>query len=337
MKFRSSLPLFCALSVAACAEAPPPASVIPVVKVMIAGESPTAPSRRYSGEVRARHETAPAFRVGGKLVERLVDVGALVRPGQALARLDPADIALAATQAEAQLRLAEAEAQRYRDLRTKNFISQSALDSREMALQTAAAQGELARNQRSYAVLRADKAGVIAQVLAEPGQVVAAGQAVFRLAESGENEIAIAMPESQIEGLKIGASATVELWAGKGALRGRLRELSPVADPASRTYAARVSLLESDPATALGMTATVRFSRDQVMALIVPHTAIFQQGAQPAVWVLNPDDTLALRPVTLANYGDAGASVASGLRPGETIVVAGVHKLVAGQRVRRQQ
>ena len=337
MKLRSTTLLFCVLAIAACSEAPPPAAPLAAVKFIVAGESPAPASRAYSGEVRARHETAPAFRVGGKLVERLVDVGALVKPGQALARLDPADLALAATQAEAQRQLAEAEARRNRDLRAKNFISQSALDARETALQTAAAQAELARNQAAYAVLRADKAGAIAQVLAEPGQVVAAGQAVLRLAESGEREVAIFIPESQIEGLKTGASAAVELWAGKATLRGRLRELAPVADPASRTYAARVSLLDDDPAVVLGMSATVRFSRDAGSALIVPHSAIFQQGAQPAVWVLNPDDSLALRAVTVSAYSDAGATVVAGLKPGEAIVAAGVHKLVAGQKVRPQR
>lgn len=337
MKFLSLTLLASVLASAGCSEAPAPAAPIAVVRVISAGQLPTVATRTYSGEVRARRETAPAFRVGGKIVERLVDVGALVKPGQALARLDPTDLALAAAQAEAQRALAQAEAQRYRDLRTKNFISQSALDARETAAQTAAAQAELARNQASYAVLSADKAGAVAQVLAEPGQVVAAGQAVFRLAESGEMEVSIAIPEGHMEGLKPGASAEVSLWTGKGPLHGKLRELSPVADPATRTYAARVSLVDANPSAVLGMTAAVRFTRDSGSALIVPHAAIFQQGSQQAVWVLNPDDTLALRAVSVSVYGDAGATIVNGLKPGETIVAVGVHKLIAGQRVRPQQ
>ena len=337
MKLRLLTPLFCLSVLVGCSEPPPPPAVAPVVKVLTAGETSSASTRIYSGEVRARYETTLAFRVSGKLVERLVDVGAVVRPGQPLARLDPADLALQAGQAESQRVLAAADAQRYRDLRSKNFISQSALDAKETALQTANAQADLARNQASYAVLKADKVGAIAQVAAEPGQVVAAGQAVFRLAEAGENEVAIAIPESQLAGLKPGATAEVVLWADRKPLRGKLRELSPVADAATRTYAARVSLLDSDPALALGMTATVRFTRDAGNVLTVPHAAIFQQGSRPAVWVVGADDTLALRSVAVSAYTDAGATIADGLQLGERIVVAGVHKLVAGQKVRPQK
>jgi RND family efflux transporter MFP subunit len=307
------------------------------VKTVTAGEQSASGARTYSGEVRARHETTLAFRVGGKIVERLVDVGAVVKPGQALARIDPADLALQAGQAEAQRALAEADTRRYRDLRAKNFISQSALDAKETALQTANAQAALARNQSAYAVLKADKAGAIAQVLAEPGQVVAAGQGVFRLAEAGEIEVAIAVPESRLAGLKPGLPAAVGFWAERKPLRATLRELSPVADPATRTYAARVSLLDADPAVALGMTATVRFAQDGGDALVVPQSAIFQQGQQPAVWLVGADNTVALRPVVLGSYNDAGATITSGLKAGERIVAAGVHKLTTGQKVRPAQ
>jgi RND family efflux transporter MFP subunit len=183
-------------------------------------------------------------------------------------------------------------------------------------------------------VLRADKAGAIAQVLAEPGQVVAAGQAVFRLAEAGEIEVAIAVPESRLDGLKPGVPAEITLWTDKAPLRGRLRELSPVADPATRTYAARVSLLDTPPGAALGMTASVRFALGAGDAVVVPRTAIFQQGEQPAVWTIGVDGSLSLRPVTVAGYGDAGALISAGLSSGERIVAAGVHKLAAGQKVR---
>jgi RND family efflux transporter MFP subunit len=329
--------LSCLLALAACGNPPPPPAAAPFVKTTLAGAQQGAGVAVYSGEIRARHETTLAFRVGGKLVERLVDAGAVVKPGQALARLDPADLTLQAGQAEAQRALAEADAKRYRDLRAKNFISQSALDARETALRTADAQAALARNQSAYAVLRADKAGAIAQVLAEPGQVVSAGQGVLRLAEAGEVEVAIAIPESRLAGLKPGVPAEIGFWADRKPLRGRLRELSPVADPVTRTYAARVSLLDADPAVALGMTATVRFALVATDALIVPRAAIFQQGQQPAVWVVGADDTISLRPVTVAAYQDAGAAIADGLKAGERIVAAGVHKLNAGEKVRPMQ
>jgi RND family efflux transporter MFP subunit len=334
MNARLPASIACAAVLAACGHSNPPPQAAPYVKIVVVGTESPGAAATYSGEVRARHETTLAFRVGGKIVERLVDVGAVVKPGQALARLDPADLALQARQSEAQRALAEADAKRYRDLRAKNFISQSALDARETTLQTASAQAALARNQSEYAILRADKAGAIAQVLAEPGQVVAAGQGVFKLAEAGEIEVAIAVPESRLAGLKPGVPAEIGFWADRQPLRGRLRELSPVADPATRTYAARVTLLDADPAIPLGMTATVRFELGGEETLVVPRTAIFQQGDQPAVWVVGADDTVTLRPVTVGAYLDAGATIKAGLKAGERIAGAGVHKLNAGEKVR---
>lgn len=323
-----------ALVLAACGNPPPPPAPPPFVKTVVVGAQPESASASYSGEVRARHETTLAFRVGGKMIERLVDVGAAVKPGQMLARLDPADLALQAGQAEAQRALAEADARRYRDLRARNFISQSALDAKETTLRTADAQAALARNQSAYSVLKADKAGAIAQVLAEPGQVMAAGQPVFRLAEAGEVEVAISIPESRLDGLKPGVPAEVTFWNQHKPLRGRLRELAPVADPATRTYAARISLSDADAAVVLGMTATVRFLEGDDKALVIPLAAVFQQGPRPAVWIVGADDSVSLRPVALAGYRDAGAVVADGLKPGERIVAAGVHKLNAGEKVR---
>lgn len=334
MKSRVSAILLCSLGLAACSEAPPPAAVIPVVKTLVVGETAADSVRSYSGEVRARRETTLAFRVGGKIVERRVDTGAAVKAGQALARLDAADLALQAGQAEAQHTLAAAEARRYRDLRARNFVSQAALDARETALQAAEAQAALARNQAAYAVLRADRDGIIAQVLAEPGQVVSAGQGVFRLAEAGEIEVAIAVPETQLAGLAPGAAAEVRLWTGREPLSGRLRELSAVADPATRTYAARVSLVAAGAAPALGSTATVRFTQAPRPGLVIPLSAVFQQGGGHAVWLVGADATATLRPVEVAAYGDDGALIAAGLAAGERIAAAGVHKLTAGQQVR---
>lgn len=324
----------------ACGEKTPPAEKIDagpqLVKAMKVGAGGTAPEEAYSGEVRARIETQLGFRIGGKLVERLVDVGARVRAGQALARLDAADQQLAATQAEANRALAVAELQRTQELRQKNFISQAALDARQTAATAAEAQAKLAKNQAAYATLAADAPGVIAAVLAEPGQVVGAGQAVFRLARDGEREVAIAIPESRLAGLQVGAMATVELWSGKS-YRGRLRELAPAADPASRTFAARVSILDADADVVLGRTAAVRFAQAAAGEIVVPLAAILQQAERPAVWVIGADGTVSQRPIEVARYGDQGAVVAAGLQAGETIVAAGAFKLAAGEKVRLAQ
>ncbi|MDP1733326.1 MAG: efflux RND transporter periplasmic adaptor subunit, partial [Sulfuritalea sp.] len=277
-----------------------------------------------------------------------VDAGMAVKAGQVLARLDPADAGLQVAQAEAQRALAAAELNRFRDLKAKNYISASALDAKEAASKAADAQAALARNQAAYATLVSDRAGVVSQVLAEPGQVVSIGQAVFRLAPDGEREVAIAIPEGEVSAFKLGQVAEVSFWATQGAtgkpMAGRLREISPVADPVTRTYAARVSLKDADPLLPLGMTATVRFPTGAPGAtrLVVPLTAIFQQGNQPAVWKImrsgTPEggagDTVTLQAVTVAAYTDSGAVVVAGLTSGERIVAAGVNLLTAGEKVR---
>ena len=339
-----------ALLLAACSEAPPPAAAPKLVRTLKVGAGDTATDgaqRSYSGEVRAKIETTLGFRVAGKIVERRADLGQAVKAGQMLARLDPTDAGLQLTQAEAQRALAAADVARYRDLKAKNYISASALDARETAFKAAEAQAQLAKNQASYTTLVADRSGVIGQVLAEPGQVVSVGQAVFRLAPDGEREIAIALPEGEVSSFKLGQAAEVSFWAAAGAasgaagkpLVGRLREISPVADPVTRTYAARVSLKDADPLLPLGMSATVRFpstapGAPDVKRLIVPLTAIFQQGSQPAVWKVGADGTVSLQAVTVSAYTDAGAVVSGGLAGGEQIVAAGVNLLTAGEKVR---
>lgn len=305
---------------------------------MVAGSAATDSGNTYSGEVRARHEAQLGFRIGGKIVERLVDAGARVDAGQVLMRLDPGDAGLQLGSAEAQHQLAEADAKRFRELRSKGFVSQAALDAKEAALKAAAAQAGLAHNQSAYTTLHADRAGVIAATLAEAGQVVGAGQPVLRLAPDGEREVAIAIPESQLANLKVGSTAEIVLLtAGDNAapLAGRLRELSPAADPASRTYAARVTLTQPGPGVALGMTARVRFPTDKKSdGLLIPLSAIFQQGKQAAVWIVAADRTISLRPVQVAAYRDDGAVIAGGLAAGERIVSNGVHRLAAGEKIR---
>ncbi len=330
--------------IAACSVPEPPAPPLKLVRTLKVGAEGTANSaldRAYSGEVRARIETTLGFRIGGKIVERLVDAGQAVKAGQVLARLDPADAALQATQAEAQRALAAADLARYRDLKAKNFISASALDARETTFKAAEAQAALARNQSTYTTLAADRAGVIGQVLAEPGQVVGAGQAVFRLAPDGEREIAISIPESEVGRFKLGQPAEVKLWSGADkAIQGRLREVSPAADPVTRTFAARIALKDADPRLALGMTATVRFPLGEAAGAsrqLIPLSAIFQQGEQAAVWKVGADGTVNLQKITVAAYTDAGAVVSEGLAGGETIVAAGVNLLTTGEKVRIAQ
>lgn len=322
------------LALVACSRhEPPPESPRPVATLVVA-QGADAHHQSFSGDVRARHETALGFRIGGKIAERLVDVGAEVKKGQPLARLDPADVSLQAAQASAQLAQAETDIKRWRELRGKNFISQWALETHETELKTVRAQAGIARNQAEYATLRADAPGVIAAVMAEPGQVVAAGAPVVALAREGEREVAISIPESSVARYRIGDSAEVRLWANDAkSYHGRIREITPAADPATRSYQARVTLADADARVALGMTAQVTFRRNDENGIVVPAAAIYQQGEQPAVWVVDGKSTAHLRPVKVAAWRDGGAAVAAGLVPGERIVASGVHKVQDGEKV----
>ena len=314
--------------------------------------APVAHTRtvEYPGEVRARYETRLAFRVPGKMIERLVEVGQRVRAGQPIARLDPHDLQLAAAgaqalvlQAESDKKLAAADLARYRELRAKNFISQAEFDRRQSLYDTAAArleavqaQARQAANQAGYALLGANTAGVITAIEAEAGQVVAAGQTVARLARPGEREIAIAVPESQRELLDDNSEYTVTLNAlGGRSWRGRLREISPAADPATRTYGARISILQAGDEVELGMSARIAVSaaaRDTRIAL--PVAAIYSKGDAPKVWIVDGANTVHLRPVKTDGLAGEQVLIDSGLAPGDTVVVAGAQLLREGERVR---
>jgi RND family efflux transporter MFP subunit len=340
-----------ALALAACApQAQQKAEEIRPVRVLRIGATPAIRSFELGGEVRAQHEMRLAFRVGGKIVERLVDVGASVRAGQAIARLDANDLALAAASAKAQVASAEAERElaaadhrRYKELREKNFISQAEYDRRANALSTTEARLEALRaqhrqaaNQAAYAVLSADTAGVITALEVEAGQVVTAGQTVARLARQGDKEIAIAVPESQREFIERATDFSVTLSALPGRTwKGRLRELSPAADPVTRTYAARITVLEAGDDPEWGMSARVAASANGGAAKIeVPVSALYAKGDQAQVLVVNGEGTVKPRSVQTAGLAGERVVIASGLNPGDVVVAAGAQLLRPGQRVR---
>jgi RND family efflux transporter MFP subunit len=303
-----------------------------------------------AGIVAPRIETNLGFRVGGKIVARAVDVGARVVAGQVLARLDPDDLRLARDNAAAALMAADAEAARSRaDLeryaglrRTVAFVPQtydqrlSAANAAQARLDQARAQLATADNNLGYAALVADAPGVVTGLSMEVGQVVAAGQTVARLARTKELEILVNIPEQRLGFATEANDVTFELWAQPGrSFRARLRELAPAADPATRTYAARFSLIERPAIAALGMTATLALERrSDAKVAELPLTAIFQKGTAPAVWVVDrATGAVALRPVTVLRWRDDTAVISAGLSDGELVVTAGVHKLDAGQRV----
>ena len=326
-----------------------PTDINRTVLVHVATDAPSKGSV-FTGEVRARHEVELAFRVGGKIVARLADTGSEIRAGQPLARLDPTDLQLAASATAAQLSAAEsevatsaAERERYADLLSKKFVSQAAYDARLHAFNTARARLEQAQaqrrissNQADYGTLSSEFPAVISAVLADAGQVVAAGQAVFRVARPEEKEIQIAVPESRIDEIRAVQNFAVHLWADpKTIIAGRLRELGAVADAQTRTYPARIRLIDPPPQVRLGMTARVMpesIDKPAQALPLIPLAALGDQGKGPFVWVVKAGK-LERRAVRVGEFREDGVSIAEGLQAGESVVVAGISHLADGQAV----
>lgn len=337
------------LALVACSSDPSAETPARPALVVQPGTAAAAASA-YAGEVRAQHEPALAFRIGGKISRRLVDVGDRVKAGQPLAELDAADVALQLEAARAQLASAESdlalatsELERYKGLIDRQLVSRSLYDERASAQQAAQArvrqakaQAAVSGNQATYAVLRAPKDGVIAQRQAEAGQVVAAGQTVFVLAEDGEREVAISVPEHSASAFAPGRELLVELWSAPGKrFPAKLREIAPAADPLARTFAARVSFDAGETRAEIGQSARVYALEENTSALAVPLSALYDSDGQPAVWVVDPaTGKVSLRSVQVGPYGETSVPVLSGLQPGEWVVAAGVHLLLEGQRIK---
>jgi multidrug efflux system membrane fusion protein len=304
----------------------------------------------FAGEVRAREESPLSFRVAGKLVERRVDVGDHVRRGDVLATLDAGDLQARARAARAQLAAAEAELgraradqARFERLADEQLVSRSTLDAQNAAataaqgqVNAARAELEVAGNQAAYSELRAPADGVIAARHAEAGQVVGAGQAVFTLAADGTREVAFAVPEGSVDAIRPGQAVQVELWSDPDRhWPGRVREVAPMADPASRTFAARAVVDAPDGALELGQSARVHIGGDAGGGLSVPLSALQRIGEDGVgVFVVEPSaSTLRLQPIQVGAYGNESAPVTGGLEPDVWVVAAGGHLLRDGQKV----
>jgi RND family efflux transporter MFP subunit len=345
-------PLAAAALVACSKPAPPVEDVRPVRVVTLAAD--TAGERlEFSGDVRPRYESQLGFRVGGKIVERKVDVGATVKRGDVLMRLDPQDLRLAESQARATLRAAETERdlaradyKRHVDLRAQNFVSQAVLDAKQSALKAAQANVDAARaglrgqaNQANYTNLAADADGVVTAIEAEVGQVVQPGTPVVRVARTVEKEVVIGIPEDKVGQLRKASGVTVRLWANEAvAIPGKIREVSPMADPATRTYTVKVAIPENAEAR-LGMTATVELATGASGAagLRLPLTALVQHKGASAVWIV---ENGAVKLVPVQVVGQVRNDVLVTGRPsgqisaGQNVVTAGVNLLRDGQKVR---
>ncbi len=304
----------------------------------------------YSGDVHARYESRLGFQVAGKIKARHVDVGARVQAGQMLAELDAQDLNLAVTSARATLTsalanrdLAQSEYNRYHALLEKHYISRAQIDTQMNALKAASAQVDqakaalaVARNQAQYTTLRADNAGTITAFDAEAGQVVAAGQAVATLARDGAIEVEIAVPENRVADYRKGEAASVESWAQAGTrIQGHLREISPEADPVTRTYRVRVALDDADSTLRLGQTARVYFTDETHAAqTMIPLSALDRQSGSAAVWVVDQrTHEVHPVPVAISAYRENVALLETGVTLNQWIVSAGVHKLRDGETI----
>lgn len=333
-----------------CARPEPAPEPVRAVKVMTVGTSALQATHEFAGEVRARSESRLGFRVAGKITQRSAEVGQHVKAGTVLARLDPQDYQLAAQAARAQVAaaatnrdLAAADLKRFQALRAQNFISGAELERRESAFRAAQAQFEQAQaqlasqgNQARYTSLVADVSGVVTAVEAEPGQVVAAGTPVVRIALDGPRDVVFAVPEDKVAGVRPGTRVSLRLWAGNTALAGRVREVAAAADPVTRTYPVKVAV-EGAVQPPLGATVTAvpqALSAAGTPVIKVPTSALRQDGQGTAVWVLDRQSmTVKSQPVHVATADGNDAVIASGLVPGMTIVTAGVHVLAPGQKV----
>ncbi len=348
-----------ALALTACearqAAVPAPALVIAqAVHPLAAAEADG--SLHYPVEAIARYANAVSFRVPGKLIERTVRLGDRVHTGQVLARLDATDARAQLAGAQAALDAAEHrlqyaraqlerdQAQSLQDLIAQNQLEQSqdAFAAAQAAREQAAAQRALAADALQYQALLADHDGFIASENADTGAVLTAGQAVFELAWSSAVDADLDAAASDLARIAVGQGATVQFPAlPQRRFAARVREIAPVADPESRTYRVKLTLLPAGGAPALGMSGEASLAplavpggASSVPRFSVPATALFHQGRQPAVWVVRPQDsTLELRRVTVERYAERTALISGGLRDGDEVVAAGVHTVYAGERV----
>ncbi|MES2318982.1 MAG: efflux RND transporter periplasmic adaptor subunit [Pseudomonadota bacterium] len=333
----------------ACSKAPPKSEDIRPVRAIVLTANNVDIDAQFPGDVRARVESRLGFRVPGKITARKVDPGILVKRGQVLMQLDPQDLRLSQAQAMAGLRaaetsrdLAKSELKRYQELRVKNFVSQAVLDQKLSTWKAAQANVDAAQagysgqaNQAGYATLVSDVDGVVTAVDADVGQVVTPGTPVVKVAKAGEKEIVIGLPEDKVDTLRKVKDVTVRLWANpKVVIPGTIREVSPVADPATRTYAVKVSIPDSAEDVKLGMTALVQFSSTMATPVIrVPLTALFHEKGATSVWIVE-NGAVTLAPVQIGGTAGNEVVLVGGVKPGQTVVTAGVNLLKQGQKVK---
>lgn len=341
---------------AACSRQEAPPEPVRAVKLQTVGAAPLVAKAEFAGDIRARTEAQLGFRVAGKVLSRNVELGQTVKPGQLLAQLDGADYALAAQGAQAQVQaattqrdLAAANYHRFKELRDKNFISAAEMERHAASLKSAQAQLDQAKanaaaqgNQTAYTRLVADVAGVVTAVNVEPGQVVAAGAPVLRIAKDGARDAVFAVPEDRIAQTKPGQPVQIKVWPDEELLTAHIREVAASADAATRTYQVKATLDAADPERLpkLGATVTVipqglqGDASPAAQAIKLPLAALWEKAGKSQVWVFDAaSSSVQPQAVSVARIDGNEAVIQNGLKAGQQVVIAGVHVLSAGQKV----
>ncbi|MCG5235692.1 efflux RND transporter periplasmic adaptor subunit [Xanthobacter oligotrophicus] len=347
----SAVLLGSALLLAGCGEAPEAKVPEPrPVRTVLATSRAASDAVTLTGQVEAQNEATYGFRIGGRIIERLVNVGDQVKPGQVLARLDPQDEQNALRSAQAALSAANAnlsqtrnQYERQRQLLARGFTPRAQYEQAEQAFLNARSQVEdtearlrMAEDRLGFTDLKADSAGVVTQRRAEPGEVVQAGQPVVEVARRDGRDAVFEVPAALLTSLPGDPEVEVTL-SGDPAVRaiGRVREVAPQADPVTRTFRVRVGLIDPPEGLRLGTTVIGRVVVDSGPVIEIPASALTRFNDKPAVWVVDPKaQTVSLRNVEVLRFSPATVSVAEGLKPSEIVVTAGVQALHPGQKVR---
>ena len=302
----------------------------------------------FTGTLEPRYQSQLGFRVAGKIASRHVEVGDRVQAGDVLFRLDPTDYDLQLRVAESDLASAKstvaqamAEEQRLRNLRTTGSVSQSEYDlslaSRDVAaarVESAEKKLQLAKNQRQYCDLTADADGLLVSISGEAGQVVNVGQSIAQITKGTELEAVVNIPENRVRDIKT-LSSRIRFWSHPDLdIASELRELSPIADPVSRTYVAKFRLLSDSPLLSIGMTATVHLSAYEATGVCIPITSISRNGELASVWKIEKSGEVTACPIDVIQYRANTAIVRGPLRAGDQIVSAGVQRVDEHVRVR---
>lgn len=344
------LALIVITALVSCKPAEKPVAEVRPVRTVTVAKTAISELVVLTGHVQAQDEAALAFRIGGRMIERTVNIGDRIEPGQVIAKLDPENeqngqrsARAALTAAQGQLNYARNHHDRQRQLlanghttRARYDQAQNALQNAQAAVDNTKAQLQIAQDRVGYTTLKADSAGNVTARGAEPGEVVQAGQMIVRVARQGGLDAVFDVPAQVLRAASAGSQIAIRLADEPTVTTtGRVRQVAPQADPVTRTFEVKVALDQPPPAMRLGATVIGSLTIPAAPAVEIPASAFIQLNRQPAVWVVDPKEhTVSLRNIELARHDPEAVIVARGLDTGDIVVTAGVQALHPGEKVR---